>query len=85
MTLQLWTAADLGKALDGRRGSLVQLWYSRGKLPEPKARTQDGTRLWTDEQAQAILTERRAYLDQVERQAEEQQRANRVIAAMLAR
>lgn len=85
MTIKLWSAADIGRALDGRRGSLVMLWYRRGKLPEPWAKTQDGLHLWSHGQAQEIIAERWAHLKELDRKYEERLRQERLVREMVAR
>lgn len=67
----LWTASDIGREL-GVPPQTVSTWAIRGSgFPEPAFRTSTGLRLYTEEQAQAIIAERSNHLEARRRRQEE--------------
>lgn len=83
MTLQLVTTGDIARRL-GIKSTAVSNWGTRRyqPVPEPHAVTTGGIRLWTVEQADAMVTEYQRKQQVKKQKKEDRERAARALAAL---
>lgn len=61
MTETLWTASEIAQEL-GIPTQTVNSWSARNQILQPAFVTVIGKRLWTTQQAKAIITDRRPHV-----------------------